>query len=424
MRSAARLSLSSIIDPRRLGLPVILTAAILLAALFPAPALTNPTGQPVPLGIHLVVPLPYLLAGPLFGSWDAISMLSQSRMHGFVTGVGVLYLLWRLMAGHRRPARTWGRQVLRELLVACGGFLAFAIYLLVGALWHRPMIRLAGVPSDVAVVDYHSHTNVSHDVRGTLVAGFDAEANRRWHARAGFDAAFITDHNTIAGWVGHLGGSPELCPGVEVSAYGAHIVLLGDTLPVHQPSYDGSLDSLLALLRESASQYGSIAIASIPEYARNHWQNLPRFLDAGLGGFEVVNAAPKANELSRAKRDSVIVLARNRDRLILGVSDEHGWGATNMAWTLSERPGWKRGQPVCGLLLDRLRHGGFAAFQILERHRLRPEDRWPLWLTPIGAIWELWRSMGWPLTVSWLAWTWTLTLGSAAWSRRRANRQP
>ena len=424
MRSAARLNPLSFLGPRRLGVPVLFSVAIIVAALFPTPALSNPTGQEVPPGIHLVAPSLYLLAGPLFSSWDAISMLSTSRMHGFVSGLGMLYILWRLVAGIRWPARTWGAQLLRELLVACAAFLGLILYLLVGALWHRPMIRLAGVPSNVAVVDYHSHTNASHDVRGTLVSGFDAEANRRWHARAGFDATFITDHNTTTGWAGHLGGHPELCPGIEVSASGAHTVLLGDTVPVQQSRYDGSLDSLLALMKESESLYGSIAIASIPEYATNHWGDLTRFVDAGLGGFEVVNTAPKANELSRSQRDSVIALARSQNRLILGVSDEHGWGATNMAWSLTELPGWERGQPVCNDLLDHLRHSGFGAVQVLERPRLRPDDWWPMWLTPVGTIWVLWRSMGWPLTLSWLAWLWGPLLIAEAWSRQRASQRP
>ena len=59
------------------------------------------------------------------------------------------------------------------------------------------MAALAGAGPDVVVFDVHSHTNVSHDVRGTLMRGFDTEANLRWHRRAGFDAVFVTDHNTV-----------------------------------------------------------------------------------------------------------------------------------------------------------------------------------------------------------------------------------
>ena len=94
-----------------------------------------------------------------------------------------------------------------------------------------------------------------------------------------------------------------LCPGIEVSAWRAHIVLLGDTLPVDRSRYNGSLEELLTLLATSDSALGALSVASLPEYRRNHWDRLDRLVAAGLDGFEVVNASPKANELTRAERD-------------------------------------------------------------------------------------------------------------------------
>jgi hypothetical protein len=122
-----------------------------------------------------------------------------------------------------------------------------------------------------------------------------------------------------------------------------------------------------------------------------------------------VNASPKANEISRADRDSVIRLARSRDRFVVGVSDSHGWGATSMVWNLVRVPETHTGRDVCRAVLERLQTG-FGAAQIIERHRLRPDDWWPKWLTPLGVIWETWRSMGAPLTLSWLLWIWGVPL--------------
>ena len=112
------------------------------------------------------------------------------------------------------------------------------------------MAALAGAGPGAIVFDVHSHTNVSHDVRGTLMGGFDTEANLRWHRRAGFDAVFVTDHNTVAGLRPHT-GAPARCPGIEVSAWRAHVVLLGDSVPVDPRRYNGSLEALELLLRES-----------------------------------------------------------------------------------------------------------------------------------------------------------------------------
>ena len=274
------------------------------------------------------------------------------------------------------------------------------------------MARLAGAGPSAVVFDVHTHTNVSHDVRGTLMRGFDTEAARRWHGRAGFDAFFVTDHNTVEG-LSRAPGEPVACPGIEVSAWRAHVVLLGDTLPVDRSRYNGSLDELRALLAESDSVYGAPSVLSLPEYERNHWNRLDSLVAAGADGFEIVNASPAANELTAVRRDSVVALARRTGRFVVGASDSHGWGATSMVWNLMPLPGPRPAGPaLCDALLHGLRTG-FGASRIVERHRLRADSRWPLWLTPVGVVWETWRGMSGALTVAWLAWIWLL------WAVRR-----
>jgi hypothetical protein len=280
------------------------------------------------------------------------------------------------------------------------------------------MASLSGTLDNERVVDFHSHSSLSHDVSGTLMEDFDAEANRRWHERAGFDVVFVTDHNLISAQL--RDSRPHatlLCPGIEVSAWRAHILLLGDTLPVDRARYGSSLSGLLELLHGSERDYGSLSVASLPEYRRNHWGRLDTLIAAGLDGFEVVNASPKANEITRAERDSVVSLSRVNDLFVVGVSDSHGWGATSMVWNLVAVPAESRGTTVCGSVLDRLRTG-FAAVRIVERHRLRPDAWWPLLLTPVGMVWETWRSMGWSETVSWLVWIWLV------WGLLRMARRP
>jgi hypothetical protein len=176
---------------------------------------------------------------------------------------------------------------------------------------------------------------------------------------------------------------------------------------VDRRRYNRSLESLLQLLETSERAYGSLSVASLPEYRRNHWTRLDTLIRAGLDGFEIVNASPKANELTRAERDTVIDLARAHDRSVLGVSDSHGWGATSMIWNLVSIPPTTTPAGVCGAVLDRLRNG-FEAVRVVERHRLRPDSWWPMALTPLGMVWETWRSMGWPLTGSWVLWIWLL----------------
>jgi hypothetical protein len=246
--------------------------------------------------------------------------------------------------------------------------------------------------------------------------GYDVASNLRWHRRAGFDAAFITDHNTV-GPLANGEGLSIGCPGIELSVWRSHIVLLGDSMPIDRSPYNRDLAGLLELLRTSETAYGSVSVGSIPEYVRNHWGRLDTLVAAGLDGFEIVNAAPKANEITRAQRDTVIALARRTNRFVVGVSDSHGWGATSMVWNLVEVPGW-RGSPgrVCAAILRRL-GDGFGSVRIVERHRLRPDAAWPVILTPFGVLWETWRSLGWRETLAWVGWIWAIP--AIRWLRRR-----
>jgi predicted metal-dependent phosphoesterase TrpH len=391
-----------------LAVPVALTAGIVLARAFAVAPLSDPLGAPLPKGLHLALPWSYVLLAPLFTLWDGVSMLSMRRLEGFLIGMGLLYPVVRAALALARRGTTPRRELIALVLTVLGlaGFIAG------GLLWHRPMAALAGTAEDELVVDFHTHTRASHDVGGTLMDRYDAPANLRWHRRAGFDAVFLTDHNIVT----RAPGSPAgvvACPGIEVSAWRAHILLLGDTAEVDRTRYNRDLDGLLDLLRASEDRYGALTVASTPEYQRNHWGRLDTLVANGLDGFEIVNASPKANELTRSQRDTVVALARRTGRFVIGVSDHHGWGATSMVWNVTSLPGWRAApERVCAKVLDRLREG-FGTMRIVERHRLRPDDWRPRLLTPLGVVWETWRSMGLAAAVSWAGWVW------GVWALRR-----
>ncbi len=390
---------------------LVLTALLVAARLGSVPTLADPTGAALPGGLSLHTPPLYLLLTPLFSIWDGVSLLSMDRLKGFLWGMGLLYLAWRIVRS-REPAGSLLQVIGRETLALVLSLLGFVLFVGVGILWHRPMLALRGADPGVIVADLHSHSNVSHDVKGTLMKGFDVEASRRWHGRAGFDAFFVTDHNTTAGWraaPAAAAGLPFACPGIEVSAWRAHIVLLGDTTDVRQQEYDGSLNKVLNLLRDSRGRYGALAIASLPEYSRSFWPDLDSLVSAGVAGFEIVNASPKAADFPVERRDSIIRLARARGLLLAGVSDAHGWGATSLDWMLVPVAGWRDLPNPCPALLDRLGHPD-DAIRIVERHHLTPEFRWPRILTPLGVVWEEWRSLDAVRLGGWLAWIWGLAL--------------
>ena len=354
----------------------------------------------IPPDLRLTAPSSYVVLAPLYTLWDGVAMLSMSRLRGFLLGLAILFGLWR--AGRvllRRPFSL--RAELRALVVS---LVILGIFIAGGLLSHRPMVKLAGLPRNLAAVDFHSHSNKSHDVRGTAMARFDTRRNLQWHERAGFDAVFLSDHNTTAGLI-PTNVPVALCRGREVSAWRAHIVLLGGQVDSVRGPYRRDWTGLLQLLADADTRYGSVTIASLPEYERYHAQRLDSLVQAGLDGFEIVNASPKANELTRVRRDSVIALARQHDRLVVGATDHHGWGATSMVWNLVRVPGRENLERLCASVMEALQRG-FGGVSVVERHRLRPDDWWPMWLTPLAVIWETWRGMGWEMTAAWLAWIW------------------
>jgi predicted metal-dependent phosphoesterase TrpH len=364
------------------------------------PELSDPTGAMIPPDLRLTAPSSYVVLAPLYTLWDGVAMLSMSRLRGFLLGLAILFGLWRVgRVLLRRPFSP--RAELRALVVS---LVILGIFIAGGLLSHRPMVKLAGLPRNLAAVDFHSHSNKSHDVRGTAMARFDTRRNLQWHERAGFDAVFLTDHNTTAGLI-PTNVPVALCRGREVSAWRAHIVLLGGQVDSVQGPYRRDWTGLLQLLADADTRYGSVTIASLPEYERYHQQRLDSLVQAGLDGFEIVNASPKANELTRVRRDSVIALARQHDRLVVGATDHHGWGATSMVWNLVRVPGRENLERLCASVMEALQRG-FEGVSVVERHRLRPDDWWPMWLTPLAVIWETWRGMGWEMTAAWLAWIW------------------
>lgn len=404
-------------------LAIILSLLILAAKLFfPVPALSDPTGAAIPAGLHLTFPFLNSLFAPLFDTWDVVTLLTLPRLQAFLLGVAALYLFWRLVGAVTSRRWDWPQ----EVGVLGGSAVLLTLFLLGGIRWRRPMAHLADVPSTALVVDLHAHSSVSHDVRGVLQGGFDVAAEQAWHRRGGYDLFFVTDHNRIDGWQRTKGGEglagmadegpPVVCPGEELSLWRAHIVVLGNLDSIPRSMYADSVPGILRLLAESEQRWGGVTLASIPEYDENHFASLPTWIAAGLDGLEVSNAAPKANRQTLAHRDSVVTLARTSGRWLAGVSDQHGMGATVQSWTLvssemaptHDRPMPARCQDVLHVLATR----GFAATQVIERHRLRGDSAWPVWATVIAVPWEGWRAAGWVQVMSWLGWIWIIVLFS------------
>ncbi|MGH7417617.1 MAG: hypothetical protein ACREKB_07570, partial [Candidatus Rokuibacteriota bacterium] len=116
------------------------------------PSLSDPLGRPLPPGLHLAAPSSYRVLSPVYSLWDGVAMLSMSRLQGFLIGLGLLFVVCRvlrLIFRRRFSLRDEGR-------VLVGALVALAAFVGGGLISHRPMVKLAGAEPGVAVVDFHS----------------------------------------------------------------------------------------------------------------------------------------------------------------------------------------------------------------------------------------------------------------------------
>lgn len=357
---------------------LLLAGVTLASAAWPVPPLVDAVAGGAAGGdVGLVRPLGYTLLAPLSNTLDALTFLSLERAKALV-------LTWLVVAAAVGALRSgsWRRRLLRGLTWP----LAVVALAAAAVLLPRPVPRLAARDPSMAILDYHVHTVASHDGR----PGWTLARIARWHARQGFTASYITDHNRV------FGGTTEteipLLPGVEWSLHQLHLVAIGPVQTIDRAPYSADLDGLLGVFAAIHRQ-GAMSIASIPEYWRYHRENLERFAIAGADGFEIVNCAPKAIGLPPGARGDVIRLAQRYDLLLTGASDSHGWGMVTCVWNLT-LPGERR----------------VRANRVLARPLALAQGRLAAWHAGVSQPWEMARSLTWPERVSWLCWITLITI--------------
>lgn len=374
---------------RRYLVGVALGIAVLAAACYPLPELVDAVSGSAASDAQLSLPLSYIVTAPISNLLDALTQLSMDRAVPLLVGWVLVFVMIGVI---RRGSRT--RRIVRALIGA-----AIPVVLAVAAVFlPRPVPRLVTSDSDVSVLDFHSHTAASHDGRH----GWTPDRVAAWHAAQGFDAAYITDHNVP--FDGSNDAVIPLLPGTEWSVYRQHIVELGGLPPTDLTPYSHDTPGMLGLFAALHAR-GGIAIASLPEYWRNHWEDLDQFVTAGVDGFEIVNCAPKALEFPSADRQAVITLAAQHDLLVDGASDNHGWGKVTCVWNLAREGSH-----------------GFRDNQVLARPVALAQGDLPSWDAAYTQPWLMLRALSWPERVSWLTWIALITIWRGV-PRRKGQRR-
>lgn len=422
------------------------------------------TGAAVPIAT-LERPLSFVLGAPLFGVWDTLGLLTLSQHYALFVTLVALYLSWRTRVRRRARERSLsgpmplGTRVVREVRSALVALVALLAVYLGGMLVPRPMASLAVSAPHVVVVDFHSHTNHSHD--GWRF--FGAARNRGWHRAGGFHAAYVTDHYT---WEGvdeaaamnpaRAGDGLVSLEGAEIRVFDRPTNILGDRRR-YLPALD--TDSVFMdadMMRVTLAAAGGAGVAAAdsdaagepdamaadtagastaPEGARETLPpptllyTMPGSLDqvvprtptdpVGVVGIEINDGSPRGLEQTRAERDEILGLADSADLAIVSASNLHGWGRTVTAWSLLTMPGWRELSPTqLGEQIEGTIHrDGRDAVQVVERWRPY-HDQSPVRVAmtlPLIAV-DHFRALDWAERTSWLVW---LLFGSAIWSALR-----
>ncbi len=177
-----------------------------------------------------------------------------------------------------------------------------------------------------------------------------------------------------------------LLPGAEWSVYRQDVLALGEVAPMVPARYAMNTPAMVALFPDLHRQ-GALALAAMPGYWQNHWDDLDAFVRAGLDGFEVVNCAPRALAFPPAARARVIGLARAHNLLIVGGSNNSGWGRVTCVWNLVAPNAH-----------------GYPANHVVARPLALLQGEWLPWTAPYTQPWFMLRSLSWPERVIWLTW--------------------
>lgn len=376
---------------RPLAFPLAISAALLLGWLIATPPVRVVHGNAVSDAV-LYQPLAHVLWSPVTVVLDAMSVLSIRQHVALILSVWAGYAALRLTRP-RRVRRPWWSTVLRELGGAAAVVGAVIGTYAIGVLALRPMSSLVVVDPDALVIDFHSHTDASHDGR----RGFTAKANRAWHAAAGYHVAYVSDHKTQSAirtaWADNparAGDGVVLLPAVETRCRGTHLVLLGwmpDESGELCPPVDGSVVSFFTMPGTPSR------IADIP----------------GLTGVEVIDAAPRAFDEPPGEWATLHHLADSLGLLRVASSNLHGWGRTSAAWTVLHLPGWPSLSPAeLDAAIQRMLLGDDPSVSVIERPRPGQEAITTAGLAAIApalAVSVL-RNLTPAERLAWAAWAW------------------
>jgi hypothetical protein len=347
---------------------------------------------------------------------DALTLLTPAQYWATFALCALVFFAPGIVRDLRRRSFSLGASALSVVRFLAGTVAVIGI-MLMG--W-RPMAGLGLGDPDLIAVDFHSHTSASHDGR----AGFDAERNREWHRSAGFNAAYITDHQTFDGALSAsernpsvAGESTTLLPGVELRDGDQHPLLLGvdpKRMKITSPDWQG------AAVEADGGPVPPILLLTMPgnivSVPPNEYTGAIR-----LAGIEVADGCPRGIAQTAKDRKGILALADKLHLAPVAGSDNHGWGRTAPAWSVLRIPGWRDMTPASLDIAIRrtiLARVPGTTDVIARRTVPPPAGRVEAALGGISVGVLALRTMNLRERTSWILWSWAGALLSLIRARR------
>jgi hypothetical protein len=368
------------------------------------------------------MPLLYDLFAPISNVLDAITLLSPGQYWAAFALCAICFLTAAIVRQRRTNGHVGAARSARSALGFLGGTIAVAGIMLMAP---RPMASLELNDRDLIAVDFHSHTEASHDGR----PGFSAKRSREWHRSSGFDAVYVTDHMTFDGALDAARSNPAvagrgtvLLPGVELHDVDEHLILLGvDPRRMRITSPDWQQAAVAA----DGGPAPPILLLSLP----GDIQRIPAEEIHGaikVAGIEASDGSPRGIAQAAAERDRILAIASRLRVAIVSGSDNHGWGRAAPAWSVLRIPGWRTmtpGRLDIAIRRTILTRGAHAVQVIARRTAPPPRNAIESALGGLSVSLVMMRTMSSSERISWAAWSWGLCLLSLRRARTKRGRR-
>jgi len=372
----------------------------------------------------------YLLIAPISAILDTITLLSVRQHVALVVTLVLGWAVWWWWSRREidlaiAPGRRAVRIVARVGIALVGLIGLYAIAVMVP----RPMAALRTEGPAILAIDFHAHTRHSHDGRWN----WEAEDVRRWHRKAGFDVAYISDHRTFEGaregWANNptqAGTETLLLPAIEAVWQGEHVNILdADRM------YRGILDAPLRDIDTEALRLASLVPGNEPVLIQTIPGDLSKVVSAkghgtaGVRAIELIDGSPRGLAQGRQQRARILDIADSANLALVAGSDHHGWGHAASGWTLMILSNWRAAPPeeVSRAIAATLRAGGRGSTKVVERYVANTDQPALVPFTVPLVLWGMLRTLSVDERIVWFAWVAALLLlwGMRGMRRRRAG---